>query len=196
MKTSAERGREVRRKLLDAAADLIPERGWTAVSTRVLAERTGVAPGLVHYHFPSLQALLSEAALDVIRRVVAETGPLLERAETLDDGLAAMFGALDAFTGSDPVSVLFTETYLAAARDEDLRRELTALVTRFRRELVDWLRARGQETPEETASVLAAALDGMMLHRPLNPELTSAAVMTVLRRLLTRPGGDDRRAGG
>lgn len=35
-----------------------------------------------------------------------------------------------------------------------------------------------------------------MLHRPLNPELTSAAVAPVLRRLLTRPGGDDRRAGG
>lgn len=52
--TAADRGREVRRKLLTAAVELIPERGWNAVSTRLLAERAGVAAGLVHYHFPSL----------------------------------------------------------------------------------------------------------------------------------------------
>ncbi|MFD1052553.1 helix-turn-helix domain-containing protein, partial [Kibdelosporangium lantanae] len=37
-------GEEVRQRLLAAAVQLIPERGWSAVSTRVLAERAGVTP--------------------------------------------------------------------------------------------------------------------------------------------------------
>jgi len=53
--TSAERGQAVRRRLLDAAAELIPELGWSGVSTRVLAERAAVTPGMVHYHFASLR---------------------------------------------------------------------------------------------------------------------------------------------
>src|ERR671914_884271 len=39
--TAASRGREVRRRLVQAARELVPERGWTAVSTRTRAERAG-----------------------------------------------------------------------------------------------------------------------------------------------------------
>ncbi|MGH3673909.1 MAG: TetR/AcrR family transcriptional regulator, partial [Pseudonocardiaceae bacterium] len=41
VQTAAERGREVRLRLLGSAAELIAERGWTGVSTRILAERAG-----------------------------------------------------------------------------------------------------------------------------------------------------------
>ncbi len=182
--TAADRGREVRQKLLNAAAELIPELGWNAVSTRIVAERAGVAPGLVHYHFQSLRVLLREAAVGVMRQVLAGTKPMFERAETLDAGVDMMLASLDAYTGSDPTSLLFIETYLAATRDESLRGELTVLVADFRRDLAQWLGERGGETPADTASVLAAAIDGVLLHRALNPELTSAAVAPVLRRLL------------
>ena len=72
--TTSARGRAVRAELLAAAADLIPEVGWTAVSARMLAERAGVAAGLVHYHFAGLPALLRDAALTRMRVVVDETG--------------------------------------------------------------------------------------------------------------------------
>lgn len=61
--TSIERGRSARAKLLAAAAALIAEVGWNAVSTRLLADRAGVRSGLVHYHFESLQTVLRRAAL-------------------------------------------------------------------------------------------------------------------------------------
>ena len=46
--TNIERGRDVRAHLLAAARELIGEVGWTGVSTRVVAERAGVRPGMVH----------------------------------------------------------------------------------------------------------------------------------------------------
>ena len=187
VRTAADRGREVRLQLLSAAAELIAELGWTAVSTRILAERAGVTPGLVHYHFPSLQALLRDAALGMISDLLSGIESIFDDARALDRGVEMMLGSLDAYTGSDRTSLLFTEAYLAARRDETLRIELIALVDEFQRKLARWLSEQGANTPDDTAAVLAAAIDGVMLHRPLNPQLTSSAVAPVLRRLVV-PG--------
>lgn len=183
-RTAAERGRDVRRKLLVAAAELIPELGWAGVSTRAVAARAGVGAGLVHYHFASLQALLSEAAVGVMREAVVEGMPALRTAGTPESGLTMLLRSLDAETGTDPRSLLFVETYLAATRDESLRDRLRELLAGVQRELADWLCRHGRPLPEQTASVVAAAIDGMLLHRALNPNLTSATVAPVLRRLL------------
>lgn len=178
------RGRQVRERLLGAAGELIAERGWSAVSTRVLAERAGVGPGLVHYHYPSLNALLNEAALGAMAAVAERASAQLE-GTTPQEGLDLVLGALDVYPGDDPTSTLFIEAYLAAGRDEELRRGITGVLERFRAPLTDWLRAGGIADPEATARVLASAVDGIMLHRALDPDLNSAAVVPVLRRLLT-----------
>lgn len=184
-RTSVDRGRDVRLQLLSTAAELIAELGWNAVSTRILAQRAGVTPGLVHYHFPSLQALLRDAALGMMNDLLSAVEDLFDNARTLDAGVDLMLGSLDAYTGTDPTSLLFTETYLAATRDETLRGELTDIVAEFRQQLAGWLARHGADAPEDTASVLAAAIDGLILHRALNPALTTSTVAPLLRRLIT-----------
>ncbi|EQD83310.1 TetR family transcriptional regulator [Saccharopolyspora erythraea NRRL 2338] len=181
--TAAERGREVRRRLTGAAVELIAEKGWTGVHTRVVAERAGVAPGLVHYHFASLQALLTEAAVGVLREAVAGMGPLFDAATTPDDLLDAILGTLERYASDDPASLLVSEAYLAATRDPELKRAVAEVVDDFRRDLTDWLRARGEATPRETAMVLAAAVDGVVLHQALSGDLTAATARPVLRRM-------------
>ena len=52
-----------RARLLSAAASLIAERGWSAVTTRAVAERAGVNQALVHYHFGSIDNLRREAVM-------------------------------------------------------------------------------------------------------------------------------------
>jgi len=177
----------VRQRLLAAAAELIPERGWTAVSTRVLAERAGVTPSVVHYHFPSLPALLREAATGAMRQVLAGAVPALEAAETPDELVDGLFGAVAAYDGADPLSLLFVETYLAATRDPELRAQIAALLAEFRARLGDWLVVRGVPEPAATAEVLAATVDGLLLHRGLASNADPAAVVAVVRRLLV-PG--------
>jgi AcrR family transcriptional regulator len=191
MVTAAERGREVRQRLVQAAAELIAERGWTAVSTRMLAERVGVAPGVVHYHFSSMQALLVEAAVTAARALEAQTSQMLAGAGSADEVLTSLFGMLDAYTGTDPMSVLFVEAYLAGTRDERLRQALGEVITEVRRQLAERLAADGVADAEATATVLGAALDGVLLHRALVPLPGGARVSAVLRRLLTT-GSDDQ----
>ena len=186
--TAADRGREVRRKLLDAAVGLIAERGWTAVSTRVVAERAGVAPGLVHYHFSSVQGLLSEAAIGAMREVATLLEPALAAARTPEEAVATLVSALDPYTGDDPTSVLFVETYLAATRDPALRDAVAEVITDFRTRLATWFGAHGVADPEATAAVVGGAVDGLVLQRALDPALTAGLVAPVLRRLITTGG--------
>ncbi|HET9142457.1 MAG TPA: TetR/AcrR family transcriptional regulator [Actinophytocola sp.] len=187
-RTAAERGREVRQQLVGAARELIAERGWSAVSTRMLAERAGVAPGLVHYHFASLPALLTEAAIGAMRSAVEEIGQLLDQAGTPAQMLDRMLTALEVHTGRDPLSLLFTETYLAATRDDDLRAAVSGIVVDLRDRLARWLGGHGISEPERTAAVLAAAIDGVVLHRALQPDLTARTVAPILRGILRTEG--------
>lgn len=182
---AAARGREVRQRLLAAAVELIPERGWAAVSTRVLAERAGVTPSVVHYHFSSLSALLNEAAVGLMRQVLAEVDAFLDTARTPADAVDAMLASVDQYTGVDPTSLLSIEVYLAATRDEQLREQIGGVVEGFRQRFGRWLGERGTPAPDETAAVLVAAVDGLLLHRGLGAGTDAGPVAAVLRRLVS-----------
>jgi AcrR family transcriptional regulator len=181
--TAVSRGREVRRRLVQAAQELVPERGWAAVSTRTVAERAGVAPGLVHYHFASLQALLAEAAVGAMRDIAGGAGSLLQQARTPGELVDLLVAEVDRYTGTDPASLLATETYLAATRDPALRRQLTAVLDDFRDRVAGLLHEHDVPEPHATAAVLTAAIDGLLLHRALTP-LAADTVAPVLRRIV------------
>jgi AcrR family transcriptional regulator len=155
------------------------------VSTRTVAERAGVAPGLVHYHFASLQALLAEATVEAMRDMADGVETLLQQAGTPAELVDLLTAEVDRYTGTDPASLLAVETYLAATRDPDLRRRLTAVLDGFRDRIAGRLREHGVPDPDATAAVLAAVLDGVLLHRALTP-LPAGAVAPILRRIVER----------
>jgi AcrR family transcriptional regulator len=183
MTPTAKQGEEVRLRLMAAAAALIPERGWSAVSTRVLAERAGVTPSVVHYHFSSVQEVLTESAITAMRQVLATSDELFTAATTPAAAIEAMLASVEQYHGTDPMSLLFVETYLAATRDERLRTQIAGLVADFRTRVADWLTIHQVPEPAETAAVLAAAVDGLLLHRALTPE--SPSITSVLQRLVS-----------
>lgn len=181
---SAARGREVRQRLLAAATELIPELGWAAVSTRVLAERAGVTPGVVHYHFASLQAVLNEAAVGAMRQLLADADAVLDTASTPTKLVDAVLGAVDEYTGTDQLSLLAVEAYLAASRDDELRHQIADALAQFRQRLAERLTQHGVPAAEATAAVLAATIDGLLLHRALASDTDTKHIKKVLRRLV------------
>jgi AcrR family transcriptional regulator len=182
-RTNADRGREVRARLLAAARELIAEVGWSGVSTRVLAERAGVRYGLVHYHFESLQALLRQATLEAMADMLGGTAELLGEATSPADGVEAMLSELDRYDGSDPASLLFVEGYLAATRDAELRTGMAELLTTFRTALTTAFGDAGHRSPDGAARLVMAVFDGFILHKGLDPELSAARIAPLLRTL-------------
>ena len=79
----AVRGDATRLRILDAARDLLVERGYGGTSTRAVAERADTQLSLVHYHFGGKQQLLAavierqnEQLLERQQRLYAGPGPL------------------------------------------------------------------------------------------------------------------------
>jgi AcrR family transcriptional regulator len=57
--------------LLDAAERLLVEQGYGAITTRRLAEQAGVNPGLVHYHFGSMEEVMVQVLERFTARLIA-----------------------------------------------------------------------------------------------------------------------------
>ncbi|QUR69771.1 TetR family transcriptional regulator [Mycobacterium spongiae] len=179
-----ERGNEVRQRLTSAAVELIPERGWTAVSTRILAERAGVTPSVVHYHYSSLQALLREAVIGAMRQRVNDINTLVEIAATATDLIDVLLKSSDRHSGDDPTARLFVEAYLAASRDAQLRHEMACELADLREAFARRLLECGVPAHGDTAAILLAALDGALLHRGLGIGPDAKPAAAILHRLV------------
>lgn len=178
-----------RQRLIAAALELIPEVGWAGVSTRKVAERAGLGSGLVHYHFVSVQELLTVAAIGAAKELLRDFGAHLRSSTNAGEVIATLAGALDSFDTTGHANLLMTETLLASTRHEDVRVGLEGIMADFRADLADWLRSSsGVEDAESTAVVLSAAFDGLMLRRTIDPSITSAAVLPVLLRIVGKEG--------
>ncbi|MCH0565200.1 MULTISPECIES: TetR/AcrR family transcriptional regulator [unclassified Streptomyces] len=182
--TSQETGRETRARLLRAAAELIVEDGWGTVSTRRVADRAGVRPGLVHYHFQSVDNLLVEAALQALRQEVDGLLSVLRGGADTGTGLEFFLELVARYAADSETTALFSEALLAATRNERLRLELAAALGECRSALTGWLTAQtGDPEAEAVAVLLLALLDGLVLHHLIDPRLGGVPLEGALRRL-------------
>ncbi|WP_227982665.1 TetR/AcrR family transcriptional regulator [Nocardia spumae] len=180
MVTAAEQGRDTRDRLMDAAVALIDERGWGAVTTRLVADRAGVRAGLVHYHFRSVDDLLIDAALRTVRRLV--DGVAATAVDDSGSGIAALLARIAEFDDAAAGTRIFSETLLAATRRDRLRAGLAGVLAEFRATLSARLETTVAD-PEATAAVLVAALDGLVLHRLIDPRVRALDAGAALGRL-------------
>jgi AcrR family transcriptional regulator len=170
-------GRGVRRReqLVAAGVELLGERGWAGVTARAVAERADTHAGLVHYHFGGLPALKKEVAALAVRRAFDPTIALLTSSTDWAAGLAAAVRASEPTT--DAASARATaELITASLQDPDIGDLLRQTLADARAQLVPWLRSTGASEPEGLATLLVAALDGLLLHRIVDPALPLAEV--------------------
>ncbi|MCM2579029.1 TetR/AcrR family transcriptional regulator [Streptomyces meridianus] len=186
---AAARGAATREALMRAAIELIGEVGWGSVSTRMVAERAGVPTGSVHYHFRSLDGLLADATLPLLNGLVAEAESALDAAEGIDGGIDWITGMISHYTADASELRLSGEIFLAAARSERLGAEIAAALARFRRAVAAWLTRCGRDRDAEAvAVVIAASVDGLMLHRAVDASVDPNALADVLRTILKTDG--------
>ncbi|MGN9837825.1 TetR/AcrR family transcriptional regulator [Nonomuraea sp. H19] len=187
--TSAERGKTTRQRLLDAAVALVPEVGWGGVTTRLVAERAGVAPGVVHYHFASVTELLVAAGTGFSGVLLEQFAVALTAQPGIGEGVDWLLGELSRHSGTDPASLLVVEMFLASTRLPELRERLGEQITGFRARVASWLAEHGyQGDADAAAAMLAAAVDGIMLHRALDPGLDFATLAGPLRAMFGLDG--------
>lgn len=100
------RGDDTRRRLVEAAADVVARMGYARATTKAIAEAAGIAEGTIYRHFPDKQELFRAA--------------VMERNRPLFDTMSELPG----LAGSATVAANLTETFRHLGR---LRRDLLPL---------------------------------------------------------------------
>jgi AcrR family transcriptional regulator len=164
--------------LLDAAKQLVRERGYAGASVRELAAAAGTNIAAVNYHFGTREKLLNQAVLEYFLEwadrvaevdVDADAEPLAQLAARARQ----MVGDLPA---AQPAFVVFLEALLQARRSPELHRQLAEHYTEQRRRAMQTIAAteRGRELPlrlqEVVASYTLAVIDGLQLQALLDPD--------------------------
>ena len=175
---------DVRTRLLDAARDLVAERGWSAATSRALADRAGANLALINYYFGSKGDLLL-AALDRSMTSMAD-------AAAVDGGLTALledarrFAQAQAGATSPDVGMLFAAT-LEAAHNTKVRDAVRMHLGAFRAYVAGAIEQsiRNGELPESTnaaalGAAMAAMLDGLVLHAVIDPQTDVGAALEAL----------------
>jgi AcrR family transcriptional regulator len=199
-------GKATKTALLEAAKQLILERGYAATSVRDLAAASGTNLAAVNYHFGSRENLLNQAVLESFLEWADSVGQVSVRLASADpnagplEHMAAQARPMLAgFPERLPLFVTFLEALLQAQRSPELLSHLAAHYAEQRRQASEqMLAARRGEEPlprmtEVFASFLLAIVDGLMLQSLLDPEAipTGEELAALYERLaaLTRASG-------
>lgn len=157
------RSRETVARILDAAAEVFAERGYTAATTNAVAERAGVSIGSLYQYLPNKEALLVALTERHLDDAAARLGPrlaALHDAAPDPDVLAAAFVDLAIELNDDPGGLhhlLFT----AAPRTPEVLERYAAVVDAVVAEVAHHLRRLGTAGPDADlrARVLTHAVD-------------------------------------
>ncbi|MBG0857261.1 TetR/AcrR family transcriptional regulator [Streptomyces spinoverrucosus] len=108
--------RRSRERLLQAAVELVSERGYEATTLGDIADRAGSARGLVSYYFPGKRQLVQSAVHRLMHRTLEEA---LEREPRTEDGRERMARAIDAILGLARDRTVLMRQHMAGLLDTE-----------------------------------------------------------------------------
>jgi AcrR family transcriptional regulator len=186
---------ESRDRLIAAALELFARHGYGATSVRMIAERAGVAQGLLYNYFAGkdalLRAIFERSMADVWDSfsVAAAGAAPADRLERLVRAALEIVGRHRSFWRLS-YQVRMQPEVLAS-----LGEEVLGWAAAIRARLATLLQEAGSTRPEIEARVLFAAIDGAAQHFVLDPE--GYPVDEVCREIVARfpgaRGADHRR---
>lgn len=173
---------ERRRRIIEAACELIPEVGVAGLTHRLVAARAAVPLGATTYYFKSLDDLV-EAALKLAAEInISYLEEWAKALATSADVPATLVRLTDDYLRDHVRMRTWNELYVAAGH----RPELRPLARQWSDGLTDLL---AEHVDRRAARAAAVFIDGALLHalihdRPIDQE----ALNTTLSAILTPAG--------
>jgi AcrR family transcriptional regulator len=198
-RTQAERRAESERRLIQAAAELIVERGIEGTSLAEIGRRAGYSHGLVHQRFGSKDALIERLAEQAVQLFTVSTVAAIGDAQGAQAVRMVAENYLDLIQGADPIArvhlLVWCEAIAAGSGkrpyrvgwDRLLRSSLAAMITTG---IADGS-IRSSLDPEPAAVIIVGLLRGVALQLMIDPDAgtTAGARSAVLHHLDGMLGG-------
>lgn len=180
-----------REQILDAAAELFVEHGFSAASTRQIAEAVGVKQASIYYYFGSKQEILGVLLEGTVRPSLSFSRRLAHTDEPPHVQLYALIHFDVRLLMSAPwnVGALYTLPEIRSQHFAAFRHERDLLRQAYGRRIAaglaqQWMQAADAEVATSLTFALAESVIAMRAHREaLNPELPDLIAASALRML-------------
>ena len=176
---------EVRDRLVEAAGELIAERGVSAATSRAITERAGENLASITYYFGSKDILVSEA---LVREARALLHPVVVLVGGDGEPAGKLVAAVQLLTGivqerADRLAA-YVDCLAQAARHDRVAAEVRGLLGELQRHLADEMtRQRGDGLipgwvdPSAMAALIIALAHGVVTGMVLDPDGTDPAAI-------------------
>jgi AcrR family transcriptional regulator len=191
-----ELGVESRRKIVDAAAALMAERGFAGTSIAAVSQRSGLPSGSIYWHFDNKEALLSAVIEEGARRWFDSLGSSEPLPTDAAARAEALFERAAASLESQPEFLRLLILIALERREVDkasvaVIRRVRALALRYIRDLVVDLfdafdRGKAKRLADDFSRLVLCVADGAFLANHIDPADTDVRkTFDLLRRALT-----------
>lgn len=126
----SDRSAAMRKRLLAATLESLAEDGYTGSTLSSIVRRAGVSRGAQVHHYPSKQALMLDAAENLLRDIYRTLGELMLSVAEEDDRLQALVEAIWQQLFATRMYRAYNELLAASQRDEALAHSLRTLLLR------------------------------------------------------------------
>lgn len=171
-----ERRDATRQRILDATLYCLAKYGYAGTGVAQVVKRAKVSRGAWAHHFPSMNALLAEAAEYLLAQVYTRLASAMIKVAASDNRVEALIDtAWRDFFDSD-VNEIYLELLIASRRNPELSRKLRALSGKLEGKLGDSANLFFQAVPGTSANVTEMlhftrwVMRGIALDAPLMPE--------------------------
>jgi AcrR family transcriptional regulator len=180
------RRREVRKRILRAARELLSERDVDSVRADEIAERAKVSRATFFNYYPSKSDLLTDLGVAIIRELETLAASALESYEDLDGALGWMLGqAFTRIKRDEQISRQLIDHLTRTTSSQDARVELMGRTHAAYRSLLERARENGEIAPDQDlallSELLASVTNGLLTNWFNDPEypLQNRLVQTV-----------------
>jgi AcrR family transcriptional regulator len=178
--TQAERRESAERAILEAATQIVAERGLEELTLNEAGERAGYSRALPAHYFGSKATLVSALADHIVDRYAIRVRESMSSADGLDSLLQRIAAYVDE-RSHDPVGLRAFQAILGAGVTNA---DMGNIVARLNRESVDGIAAliklarekgeiRADARPRAEASIIVAAMRGVMFQWLIDPNHVS-----------------------
>jgi AcrR family transcriptional regulator len=167
-------GASSRERILDAAVELISERGYSATSVDALCRRAGIVKTALYWHFGSKEGLLAavidrvaSAWIEEIQKTAYQAGDPQERLSRALQGMRTIVEQRPQL-----LKLLLAVLLERAGDDDETRAALQRVFVRARRAVVEGIESTvpGVRDPDLIAHTIMSLVQGALLLRLADPE--------------------------
>jgi len=151
---------EAKGKILEASIPLFAETGFDGVSMRDVAEKTGLTPAALYYHFPGKDQLYFEAVVFAFRKITKIVAGAISAASTPTAQLESVVDVASKLLSKDR-NLLRLMQWIMLDRDEERLRKFGAAA--FQDLYLAVYKLASELAPQFNPSALAVSIIGVVI---------------------------------